>query len=131
MNIPFFCIFLAFIMNYLSKYPVAIAMAKSPKGYDNELPREQQAALTGWGKRALAAHLNGFEIFPPFAAAVLMAHIAGLDEKTLSVYCITFIVSRIAYISLYLANKSTWRSLVWAIGAICVAAIMWQSMFLL
>ena len=38
-------------------------------GYDNHLPRAQQAQLEGWGARSVAAHQNGFETFAPFAAA--------------------------------------------------------------
>lgn len=129
MNTPFFCVFLAFIMNYLTKLPVGMAMAKAPQGYNNREPRDQQASLTGWGKRALGAHLNGFEIFPAFAAAVIIAHIAGMNENTLSMFCLTFIASRIVYIFLYLANRSTLRSLVWGVGLWCVAAIFWRSIF--
>ena len=46
-------------------------------GYNNHNPRDQQADLEGWGKRALSAHLYGFEGFAPFAAAVFVAHLAG------------------------------------------------------
>jgi len=127
MNIPFFCVFLAFLLNYLSKLPLAFAMAKATGGYNNHEPREQQAALTGWGKRALAAHLNSFEIFPAFAAAVIMAHVSGMNESTLTLLCLTFIASRIVYIILYLMNFSTLRSSVWMAGTLCVAVIFLKS----
>ena len=123
MNIPFLCIFLAFLLNYLTKLPVGFAMAKMPGGYDNSEPREQQATLTGWGKRALGAHMNGFEIFPAFAAAVIMAHIVGVDEHKLTILSITFIISRLLYILLYLANKDRLRSLVWFVGVLCVGTL--------
>lgn len=129
MNIPFICVFVAFILNYLAKAPVVVAMAQSRGGYNNSEPREQQALLTGWGKRALGAHLNGFEIFPAFAAAVIMAHITGVDPKLMSVLCITFIISRIVYVYLYIANFSSLRSLVWGVGVFCVATIFWKSVF--
>lgn len=129
MNTPFLCVFLAFLLNYLSKIPVAVAMAKCRGGYNNCEPREQQTMLLGWGKRALGAHLNGFEIFPAFAAAVIMAHIAGVDAHTMSMICITFVVSRVIYIYLYLANLSSLRSLVWALGMVCVAVLFWKSLF--
>lgn len=129
MNIPFFCVFLVFILNYLTKIPLGMAMAKSAGGYNNREPREQQAALTGWGKRALGAHMNGFEIFPAFAAGVIMAHIAGVNQESLTLLSITFVASRVIYVGLYFANLSTLRSLVWGVGAYCVAALLWRSMF--
>ena len=35
-----------------------MAMAQLPEGYDDKNPRDQQARLSGWGKRALPAHAN-------------------------------------------------------------------------
>ena len=78
MTIPLFCILIGDVLPMVAKVPVAMAM-KQEGAYDNHLPREQQARLSGWGKRALAAHLNAFEAFPVFAAAVLVAHVGGGD----------------------------------------------------
>lgn len=120
MNIPFLCVFLAFLLNYLSKIPLGMAMAQQARGYDNHHPREQQASLSGWGKRALGAHLNGFETFPGFAASVVIAHLAHVDPEKLSAICIIFLLSRVLYLYLYLADKATLRSLTWGIGGICI-----------
>ncbi len=123
MDIPFLCVFLAFIFNYLTKVPLAIAMAQCPGGYNNHQPRDQQATLSGWGKRALGAHLNGFECFPAFAAAVIMAHISGVSGDTFNWLCIGFLVSRVIYTMLYLADINILRSLVWGAGMFCVGWI--------
>lgn len=129
MNIPFLCVFLVFILNYLTKLPLGFAMAKAKGGYNNHEPREQQAALTGWGKRALGAHLNGFEVFPAFAAAVLMANIIHINDASITILSLTFLVSRVIYIILYLANLSTLRTLVWAIGFVCIIGIFCKAIF--
>ena len=76
MALHFWCIVAAWILVYSSKLPVAAAMQRAG-GYDNRHPRAQQATLTGWGARSVAAHQNSFETFAPFAAAVLVAHLAG------------------------------------------------------
>ena len=76
MALHLWCIVAAWILVYSSKLPVAVAMQRAG-GYDNRHPRAQQATLTGWGARSVATHLNGFETFAPFAAAVLVAHLAG------------------------------------------------------
>ena len=103
MNIPFLCVALAFLLLYLTKIPLAVAMGRSRGGYDNRHPRDQQAALEGWGRRALAAHQNAFEAFAPFAAAVLVAHAAGADPVWSARLALLFIAARIVYTCLYLA----------------------------
>eukprot|EP01035_Chromulina_nebulosa_P035064 gene35064-47116_t len=42
------------------------------KDFDNAAPRVMLAKLDGWRQRANWAQLNGFEAFPPFAAAVII-----------------------------------------------------------
>ncbi|WP_335598963.1 MAPEG family protein, partial [Halopseudomonas sp.] len=56
----------------LPKSRLPLRRGRSGKGYDNAHPRAQQAALTGWGARALASHQNMIEAFPLFAAGVLV-----------------------------------------------------------
>lgn len=116
MTIAFTCVFAAFLLCMISKGPVAYAMKMQPKGYDNRHPRDQQAALEGWGRRALAAHMNSFEAFPAFAAAVIVAHLAGADPTWATRLSVVFVVARVSYIILYIANAHVWRSLVWGIG---------------
>ena len=75
MSIPFWCLFFSALLIYLAKAPVAKAMSEEGGGYDNRNPRAQQARLTGFGARAVAAHQNSIEIFPLFAAGVLVAQV--------------------------------------------------------
>ena len=116
MTIPFFCIFLAFLLNMISKAPVALAMSRRPGGYDNKHPRDQEAALEGWGRRAFAAHLNGFEAFPAFAAAVVIAQISGADPVWSTRLAVAFIIARVLYTPLYIFDLDLLRSAVWTLG---------------
>lgn len=103
----------------LTKVPVAVAMHRSnAKGYDNRTPRQQQAALTGWGSRALAAHQNTFEALAIYSAALLAATISGslLKSQVAEISAITHTCARIAYPVLYIADIHWARSLVWIIG---------------
>ena len=120
MTTPLFCIFLAFLLNMVSKGPVAAAMARQDRGYDNKNPRDQQAELVGWGRRALAAHLNGFEAF---AAAVLVAFLAGADPVWSARLAVIFVVARVLYLPLYIGNLDLLRSGVWGIGFIATAGL--------
>lgn len=122
MTIPFYCVFAAFILIYLAKIPVGMSMAKLG-GYDNRNARDQQAKLTGAGKRALAAHLNSFEGFPIFAAAVIIAHLKGANPDTSSTLAILYVVSRVAYIAAYVGDRPTLRSSVWFVGMLAIGGL--------
>jgi uncharacterized MAPEG superfamily protein len=123
MSVPFICVFLAFLLNLASKGPVAFAMARRPGGYDNRTPRDQQAALEGWGRRAVAAHLNGFEAFAPFAAAVLVAVISGADPTWTARLAVVFVAARVIYVPLYIADLALARSAVWTVGFAATAGL--------
>jgi uncharacterized MAPEG superfamily protein len=92
--------------------------------YDNHHPRSQQARLTGFGARALAAHLNSFEAFPLFAVGVLMAHVTQTHGLLVDVLALTFVVSRVLYLLFYWADMHWQRSLVWGLGLLCSLLLM-------
>ena len=123
MTIPLLCVFVAFALTFASKGPVALAMARQPGGYDNSSPRDQQAGLRGWGRRALAAHLNGFEAFPAFAAAVLVALHGNADPTWTARLAVTFVAARVLYVPLYIADLSSIRSVVWGVGFVATAGL--------
>ncbi|MCO6059308.1 MAPEG family protein [Pseudomonas sp. MOB-449] len=124
MSIPFWCLFIAALLIYLAKAPVAKAMSEEGKGYDNRNPRMQQARLSGFGARALAAHQNSIEIFPLFAAGVLMAHVTQSQGWFIDLLAIVFIVTRILYLFLYWNDKASLRSLAWVVGLACCLLLM-------
>ena len=115
MPVHFWCVVAAWAVVYSSKLPVAVAMQRAG-GYDNHHPRAQQAALEGFGARAVAAHLNGFETFAPFAAAVLVAHVLGARAGLIDTLAVAFVVSRVVYVACYLADLASLRSAVWMVG---------------
>jgi uncharacterized MAPEG superfamily protein len=124
----FWCIVAAWAVVYLTKLPIAAAMNREG-GYDNRHPRDQQAKLTGWGARALAAHLNGFETFAPFAAAVLVAHVAGAQASLVTGLALLFVVSRVAYVACYIADLSSLRSAVWGVGFLATLGLFLAPLF--
>lgn len=123
MTTPFVCVLIAYLLVYLPKIPLSIAMAKQPGGYDNKRPRAQQAKLEGFGARAAAAHYNGFEAFAPFTAAVLVAHLSGASDYRASVLSVAFVVARTLYVVAYLADLDYLRSAIWGIGLLCTVAL--------
>src|SRR4051812_45053902 len=97
MTLPLFCVFIAFVLIYVPRVFVFRAQAKQPEGFDNKHPRDQQTRLPDWGRRAQAAHNNAFESFAPFAAAVLVAHVAGADPRISSLLALTYVGARMFY----------------------------------
>lgn len=123
MSIPFWCVFISALLIYVAKIPVAKAMNEQG-GYDNHLPRQQQAQLTGFGARALAAHQNSFEAFLLFAVGVLMAHTTQTAGWLIDTLAIIFVITRIIYLLCYWGDLAWQRSLVWFVGLVCSLLLM-------
>ncbi len=124
MNIPLLCIPIAFGLVYLPKIALSVAMARQPEGYDNKHPRDQQAKLAGWGKRAGAAHANGFESFAPFGIGVLVATSTGAHPEAAAQLALGYIAARTIYPIMYLANIDKLRSLIWTAGIAATVGLM-------
>ena len=118
MQTALICVLIAGLMPYLW---TAVAKVTGPR-YDNRNVRAWQARLEGLPQRAHAAHLNSFEAFPFFAAAVLAAIIAHADMQRVALLSVAFVVARFAYGFAYLWNLAPLRSFVWFIGLGCVIA---------
>ena len=119
------CLFIASVLPFIAKVPVAYAMHQL-NGYDNLQPRTQQAKLTGFGARALAAHQNAFESLIIFAPAVLLAIATKTFNDTVSLLAISHVIARVMYNLLYLVNLGLLRSIAWALGLTCSLMIIWQ-----
>ena len=117
------CLFIAALLPIVAKVPVAIAMHKLGR-YNNNHPRAQQAELTGFGARALAAHQNAFESLIIFAPAVLLAIATKNTGAVIEQLAITHVIARVFYNIAYLMNISTIRSIIWAVGIISALSII-------
>ena len=95
---------------------------RSQGGYDNHDPRAWLARQQGHRARANAAQANSFEALPAFIAGVLVAQQAGVAAATVNALALAFVVLRVAYIALYVADRAAARSIVWMLGlGVCVA----------
>ena len=121
MAIAYWCILVAALLPYVW---VGVAKSGAPK-YNNKDPRGWIAKQDSYRVRnANAAHLNAFEAFPTFAAAVLMAQFAQVDTQRITWLCIAFIAFRVLHGIFYLNANGQMRSLVWFGGFSCVVALM-------
>ena len=86
------------------------------KGFDNHNPRAWLAGLTGWRARAHAAQGNSWEAFAVFSAGVFAAHLAQAPQSRIDIIAVAFVLARVVFIALYVANLASLRSLVWGVG---------------
>ncbi len=118
MTIAFWCVLVAAVL------PYAFAMgAKWSRRYDNSTPRRSLEQNEGWRLRAHWAHLNSFEAFAPFAAAVIICHIVRGPNATADTLAMAFIALRLVYGAFYITDKPSARSLTWLASLGCVIGL--------
>lgn len=118
MTTAYWCVLAAGLLPY-----AATLTAKLGARFDNRLPREWLHRQTGYRARANAAQLNGFEAFPLFAAAVLIAHQLAAPQPRIDALALAFVAARIVYFACYLADLHWLRSVAWFVGIGSAVAI--------
>jgi len=93
-------------------------------GYDNHDPRGWAARQKDWRARANAAQANSFEALPFFMAAVLVAHQLGAAQARLDILAFVWIVLRVIYVVMYVADLPAMRSAVWTLALIVNIGIL-------
>lgn len=118
------CVLIAALLPYLW---VTIAKASGER-YNNRDPRQwQQKQQSPRSQRAHAAQLNSYEAFAPFAASVIMAQLAGVQETRIAALALAFVVLRVLHGLLYIAGLHYLRSLIWLGGLLCVVWLFVQA----
>lgn len=119
MTLAYWCVLIAALLPYLFT-----GVAKTAPGYDNRRPRDWLAGLEGRHARAHAAQLNSFEALPGFAAAVIIAHLAGgAAQGTVDGLAIAWVLLRIGYGVAYVIDQDKLRSLLWLAAMGVVVAL--------
>lgn len=94
-------------------------------GYDNRHPRDQTAKLEGWGRRAAAAHQNGFEAVIPFVATALICRVEGGDPVWAGWLGVAWVVFRVGYTLAYVGDVHWLRSALFeAANACCLGLVV-------
>ena len=112
MTIAEWCVFAAVLLYLLTIAPIKLIGFRR---FDNSKPRDPAFYEDPIAARALGAHLNGIEVFPFFAIAVLLAEFRGGPQRYVNELAILFVIVRIAYVLTYLGNRPTLRSILWNI----------------
>ena len=128
-KVPYVLLALGVALIYIPRLIVLRASVLMPGGLDNNNPRDQQARLEGWGRRANAAHHNSIEAFPPFAAGVLASLYAKVDLNVIVALGSAFIVLRTIYIAMYVGDKASARTAVWSLGMLATGGLLLAPVF--
>ena len=123
MTIADLCLLAAVVLTIVSIMP---AKLNGVREYDNANPRDPRFYTPGLRARSQGAHLNGYEAFPFFAAAVILAEMRAVPQGTVNALAVAFVIARIVYVLMYLGNRPTLRSVVWFVGFACNLAIFFS-----
>ncbi len=82
-----------------------------------------QRPLPPWGKRADRTYVNAVENFAPFAALVIVAHLAGKASAMTAFWAMSFFWLRLAHAVVYLLGIPYVRTVIFTLGYVCVAGI--------
>ncbi|MFN6513306.1 MAG: MAPEG family protein [Nostoc sp. CreGUA01] len=106
---------------------LVVAYARVRVGYDLSAPRAMFDKLPPYAQRATWAHQNSFEAFMVFAAAAFMAYVTGVNSSTAATAAIAFVAARFLYSIFYILNIPLLRSLMFGIGSLGSAILIFLS----
>lgn len=124
MPLAYWCVLVAAILPL-----IIVVFAKAGGDGDNHHPRDSAERLPPANRRAYAAHLNAYENFPFFAAAVIIAKTQDAPLTTLNILAALYIVLRIAHAALYIGDYATPRSVVFSVAWLINIAIFVLPLF--
>ena len=106
-------------------YVVSQVMTNGPLKPQNYLDPTQRP-IPLWGKRADRAYLNAVETFAPFAALVVVAHVAGKANAMTAFWAGCYFWVRLAHAAVYLAGIPLVRTILFALGYVAIVGLFWE-----
>jgi uncharacterized MAPEG superfamily protein len=122
MTIAIWCVLVAALLPYAVFGPASARL-------DIKQPRRLIGDLEGIAARAHGAHLNHFETFPFFAAAVIIAHMLSGASTLVNWLAVAYIAVRLIYTAMYLTDRQPLRSVSFFVGLIIVIVIFVSPLF--
>jgi uncharacterized MAPEG superfamily protein len=106
-------------------YVVAQVMTNgflTPPNYLDPTPRP----LPLWGKRADRTYINAVEVFAPFAALVVVAHLTGKADAMTAFWAMSFFWLRLLHAVVYLLGIPYIRTIAFVLGFVAIVGIFWE-----
>ena len=119
MTTPLWCLVIVIFFPFFMSTTAGYFKIKTFGRYDFNNPRIQAAQLDGIGARAWAAQQNSWEAIIMFAPCVFIAHLAGANAEQSAMAAIGFVIARLVYMVVYLADLALIRTLVFSAGFAC------------
>ena len=94
----------------------------TPQDYIDPTPRP----VPLWGMRANRVQLNAVESFAPFAALVIVVHLAGKANAMTAFWAMSFFWLRLAHVVVYLLGLPYVRTVVFTLGYVAVLGTFWE-----
>ena len=94
----------------------------TPNNYADPTPRP----VPLWGKRADRVYINAVEVFAPFAALVIVAHLAGKANAMTAFWAMSFFWLRLVHAVVYWLAVPYIRTLAFTLGFVCVIGLFWE-----
>lgn len=86
---------------------------------DTPPPREMRPVTA----RMMRAYSNHMEMFPFFAAAVLLITVTAQETTVTAAAAWVYLAARVLYVPAYAFGWNPWRSLVWMIAMVATIAL--------
>ena len=93
-----------------------------PEDYRNPTPRPVPA----WGKRADRTYLNAVETFAPFAALVILVHLAGKANGMTAFWAMSYFWLRLAHAAVFVLGIPYVRTVIFTLGYVAIVGIFWE-----
>ena len=119
------CVAIAAILIYIPF--LLVGWGRLKVGYNQSAPRTMLDKLPPYAQRANWAHQNAFESFMLFAAAALMAYVTGQDSLVATGAAVLYVLARSLYPLFYILDVPLARSLMFAIGSLCIYTLFFLS----
>ena len=87
---------------------------------------ESPKPLASWALRMKGAHSNAVENLVIFAALVLVAHIAGVNNETTALACAIYFWTRVVHFAIYTFRIPWIRTFAFVVGFGCQIVLAWQ-----
>ncbi len=87
-------------------------------------PRDEARPLSGIGARVQRAFTNYMQTFPFFAAAILLAHVAGRHSWLTIVGAHMYFWARLVYVPLYAAGIPIARTIAFVVALLGIASVL-------
>ena len=95
-----------------------------PENYVDPTPRP----VPNWGKRANRAYLNAIEVFRPFAALVLILHVAGKANGMTAFWATSFFWLRLAHAIVFWLAFPFIRTLIFVLAYVATLGLFFEPM---